>query len=146
MTSLCITGANPTMCRFSRAGLQPGQHPICSPRTDAPATRAPLPVERDALTEAVKARATADGLAKVLAGHIRSAEARREATIYCEDARLREEIGAGELIPRLQMAGLLATRGQKQMYAGHTFALPHSGAARRGRWRSKRQPTPSVEV
>lgn len=87
-------------------------------------TRTAQPASREALTETVKARATADGLARVLAGHIRSAEARREATIYCEDARLREEIGAGELIPRLQMAGLLATRGQKQMYAGHTFAQP----------------------
>lgn len=77
-------------------------------------TRTPLPIEREALTEIVKARATADGLGHVLAGHIRSAEARREATIYCEDARLREEIAAGGLIPKLQAAGLLPKPGDNQ--------------------------------
>lgn len=91
-------------------------------------TRTELPTSREALTETVKARATADGLAKVLAGHIRSAEARLEATIYCEDARLREEIAAGALIPRLQKAGLLAKPGQKQIFPGGILSwLPDHG-------------------
>lgn len=65
------------------------------------------------LEDAPKTRAKVQALEKLLAGHIREAEARREAARNLTEARIRIERQTGMLIPKMQNAGVLMSQRDK---------------------------------
>lgn len=75
------------------------------------------------LEDAPKMRAQTQALDKMLAAHLRSKEAKLEATNNLTEARLRIERHTGQLIPQMQRAGQLLERGgdRKSKYYDDTL-------------------------